>query len=263
MDVAKTRTLTLECPEHGSYTGEAITFRLFGEKSIEVKPSCPMCQKKLAAKKEKQEKIALKDREQARWKAMNIEQRYWPSSFDTFHAYNDELRQYLSICRTFAQNPRGKLVMLGENGNGKTHLAVSILKVLGGVIYTAYEIGIKLRRSYGGDTKEWEVFEELCTTPLLVIDEVEKIKDSESNHHWLSHVVGKRYDRMLPLLFIANCHTQRDCRAEQKPCPRCLEYHLENNVLSRIIEDGIIMKFNNQDYRENLRASRMGRTEGR
>ena len=149
--------------------------------------------------------------------------------------------------------------MLGENGNGKTHLAVSILKELGGVMYLAYEVGILLRQSYGGDTKEWEVFNELCTVPLLVIDEVEKIKDSESKQNWLSYVVNKRYNRMLPVIFIANCHTRSNCREPNKPCPKCLEYHLENDVLSRIIEDGIIMNFTSADYREKIRDMRARR----
>jgi DNA replication protein DnaC len=146
--------------------------------------------------------------------------------------------------------------MLGENGNGKTHLAIGILKQLGGVIYTAYEIGVRLRQSYNGETKEWEVFDELCSVPLLVIDEVEKIKDSESKQNWVSFVVGKRYDRMLPIIFIGNCHTQKDCKEIQQPCKRCLEYHLENDVLSRIIEDGVILKFNSDDYRRKIRKAK-------
>jgi DNA replication protein DnaC len=116
-----------------------------------------------------------------------------------------------------------------------------------------------LRQSYEGDgTREHEVYNELCTVPLLVIDEVEKIKDSEAKQNWMSHVIGKRYNRLLPIILIANCHTQSDCKAPKKPCPKCLEYHLENDVLSRIIEDGIVMKFNSGDYREKIRDARMG-----
>jgi DNA replication protein DnaC len=252
------QTVTRECPKHGSYSGEAIRLKFSGGGGHEFFPMCPKCQKETEAELQKQEAQNQIDLEIKRLESMNIGKRFWNADFDNFEAYNDELRGHLAICREFADKPDGKLVMLGENGNGKTHLAISILKKLGGKIYTAYEIGIMLRRSYGGDTREWEVFEELCSTPLLVIDEVEKIKDSESKQNWVSYVVGKRYDRLLPLIFIANCHTRRDCAAEKKPCPKCLEYHLENDVLSRIIEDGIIMKFKNTDYREKIRAVRMG-----
>jgi DNA replication protein DnaC len=187
---------------------------------------------------------------------MNIKPKYYESTFDNFDAYNDELKRHLEMCRKFAKKPEGKLVMLGENGNGKTHLAVSVLKEAGGVIYRAFEIGMMLRQSYDGDLKEWEVYQKLCTTRLLVIDEVEKIKDSQAKQNWMSYIIGERYDQMLPVILIANCHTQKDCIAQKKPCPKCIEYHLENDVLSRIIEDGLVLNFSNTDYREKIRSSR-------
>ncbi len=247
------KTETFECPKHGEYVGEMIHYLL---PYAEDKPSpCPVCQRE--AEEEKRREEAIK-----KWRSMNIDERYYNAAFDTFNAYNDELRGHLATCRAFAENPDGKLVMLGTNGSGKTHLAVSVLKEVGGVIYTAFEIGVNLRQSYNGDTKEHEVYDELCSVPLLVIDEVEKIKDSESKQNWMSHVIGKRYNRMLPLIIIANCHTQKDCTEHKKPCPRCLEYHLESDVISRITEDGHIMKFGSEDYRKKIRGERFsGRRE--
>jgi DNA replication protein DnaC len=187
---------------------------------------------------------------------MNIGKKFWNESFETFDAYTDELKKHLATARKFGEKPEGKLVMLGEHGNGKNHLAASILKKTGGLIYRAYEIGLLLRQTINGTTTEYEVLTRLCETPLLIIDEIEKLKDSEAKNHWLSYVVGKRYDDMLPVIFIGNCHTQDDCKAEQRPCPKCIEYHLENDILSRIIEDGIIMKFTGEDYRYRKRAER-------
>jgi DNA replication protein DnaC len=217
-----------------------------------IYPECPRCEN------ERKEQEALKEAERAkrreyseikRLTGMNIDERYWKAGFENFNAYNDELKKHLRTAENFAKNPDGKLVMLGGNGNGKTHLAISVLKKLGGKIYDAYEIGVMLHQSYSGETKEWEVLNELCTVPLLVIDEVEKIKDSESKQNWVSYVVRKRYNRFLPIIFIANCHTKSDCKERVKPCPKCLESHLENDVLSRIIEDGLVMKFASEDYR--------------
>jgi DNA replication protein DnaC len=187
---------------------------------------------------------------------MNIGRKFWNESFETFDDYTDELKEHLATAREFAGKPEGKLVMLGEHGNGKNHLAASILKKTGGLIYRAYEIGLLLRQAMNGSTTEYEVLTRLCETPLLVIDEIEKLKDSEAKNHWLSYVVGKRYDDMLPVIFIGNCHTQNACREKQRPCPKCIEYHLENDILSRIIEDGIIMEFTGDDYRERIRAGR-------
>lgn len=257
--IKETRTEKLVCPKHGEYTSETAKLNIFGGSGIDVRSMCPKCQEEIEIEDQRRKAEEDKRREIRNLLSMNIDKRFWYSDFENFDAYNDELRGHLETCLKFAEKPDGKLVMLGENGNGKTHLAVSVLKKLGGKIYTAYEIGVMLHQSYGGETREWEVLNELCTVPLLVIDEVEKIKDSEAKQHWVSHVVGKRYDRLLPIVFIANCHTQADCTAQVKPCPKCLEYHLENDVLSRIIEDGIIMKFNSDDYREKIRDARLGR----
>ena len=241
------KAVTFVCQKHGEYAAE-------------THPFCPACQWEIKEARRLEEERAESQQAIVRLRSMNIDDKYFGATFDNFNAYNDELREYLQTCRAFAENPDGKLIMLGKNGNGKTHLAISVLRKLGGAIYTAFEIGIKLRQSYGfnSDTKEHEVFDELCSIPLLVIDEVEKIKDSESKQNWLSYVIGKRYNRMLPLIIIANCHTQKDCTEQKKPCPHCLEFHLENDVLSRITEDGIIMKFNSGDYRKKIKEARLG-----
>jgi DNA replication protein DnaC len=183
---------------------------------------------------------------------MNIGARYWDASFDTFNAYTPELQRHIKTARFFADKPDGTVVMLGENGNGKTHLAVSVLKRAGGVICKAYEIGLLMRRAYEGDGSEWDVLERLCAAPLLVIDELEKLKESEAKRHWLSYVIGKRYDGLKPLILIANCHLMEDCRERKKPCPKCLEHHLTEDILSRIIENSVLMKFTGTDYRYKL-----------
>jgi len=252
------KMVTLQCPKHGEYTDEVLIVKLPGVKEREENPVCPMC----LAEKPRKSKEQIRLDAIHRWRSMNIDDKYFDSTFDNFNAYNDELRDYLKICRAFAEKPDGKLVMLGKNGTGKTHLAISVLKELGGAIYTAFEIGVNLRQSYNGKTNEHEVFSKLCSVPLLVIDEVEKIKDTESKQNWMSYVIGKRYNKMLPLIIIANCHTQKDCTEQNKPCPYCLEYHLESDVISRIIEDGIIMKFGSEDYRRRIRKERLGKNSG-
>jgi DNA replication protein DnaC len=92
----------------------------------------------------------------------------------------------------------------------------------------------------------------LCALPLLVIDELEKLKESEAKQNWLSYVIGKRYNDMKPLVLIINAHLMDNCVSAQKPCPQCLEYHLTPDILSRITEDGIVMNFTAEDYRRKL-----------
>jgi DNA replication protein DnaC len=252
------KDVTIKCEKHGDYTG-TIRHYFFGGVDRELPSLCPACQKEIEEEKRLEEQEAERQQIIKKWRQMKIDERYYEVTLDNFDAYNDELKEYLETCRKFAKNPDGKIVMLGKNGSGKTHLAVGVLKELGGVIYTAYDIGVNLRQSYNSKLKEHEVYDELCTAPLLVIDEIEKLKDSEAKQNWMSHVIGKRYNRLLPMIIIANCHTKKDCKEQIKPCPQCLEYHLESDVISRIVEDGIILKFSSSDYRMKIRETRFGR----
>jgi len=244
------------CEIHGKYEGIPVkgfwSTELGTQEDQITHPDCPEC---VREKKEKEDEMRYKQREEeerTKWlEKMNIGKKFWDCTFENFEAYNDELKKHLKTVEMFEKNPDGILVLLGENGNGKTHLAVSILKKLGGRIYTAFEIGVMIRYSYtdNSEISEWELLETLSSVPLLIIDEVEKSKDSEFKNNWMSHVVGKRYDDCLPIIFIGNCHTQSECKQPRKPCPKCLEYCLENDVMSRIIEKGILMRFNCEDYR--------------
>jgi hypothetical protein len=61
---------------------------------------------------------------------------------------------------------------------------------------------------------------------------------------------------MLPLILIANGHRQKDCKSLKKPCPKCIESHLENDVISRVLENGALLNFTSPDYRYKIRAER-------
>jgi DNA replication protein DnaC len=247
-----------KCPIHGAYRGKPFKF-LWGfetNRPITHTAECPKCVKERKEQEEREAEQRKRQEEIRRLKATNIGKKFWDSTFDNFDAYNDELKHHLETAKKFAENPVGKLVMIGENGNGKNHLAAVILKKTGGVAYTCSEIGVMLRDCYNGKRSEFKLFNRLCNVPLLVIDELDKIKETEAKNNWMSHIIGKRYNNMLPLIFIANGHTMDDCKSPEKPCPKCLEYHLENDIISRLFEDGILLKFTGPDYRYYLRGKR-------
>ena len=198
------------------------------------------------------EKARLEAERAKRLRAMNLGRIYWDEGFGTFEAYTPELKRHLETARSFAANPRGKLVMLGGNGSGKSHLAASILKKTGGVIYTAYEIGVRLRKCFGGADREWEMLDELCGAPVLVIDEIGRTKGSKAELDWLSHMINRRHENLLPVVFVSNCHLKDDC-SKDGWCAECFENYFNDDVSSRIAEDGIFMEFTGGDYRLKIR----------
>jgi DNA replication protein DnaC len=50
------------------------------------------------------------------------------AAFSNFLVDPPALKQHLDVCRAFAATPKGVLVLLGNCGTGKTHLAVAILR---------------------------------------------------------------------------------------------------------------------------------------
>ena len=90
--------------------------------------------------------------------------------------------RFAQVCQTakaFADNPKGWLVFLGPSGSGKTHLACAIanhrLKSGEPVFYiTAADLLDHLRSTFGlaSDTTYDELFEQVKSVPLLVIDDL-------------------------------------------------------------------------------------------
>jgi DNA replication protein DnaC len=241
-----------DCPKHGKYRGVPIKLGLISLNNV-IHPICPKCQA--------DEKRAGRDEEQKRqrtrfFESLNIGERNWGSTFENFDAYTDELKRHLAICRDFANDPKGrKIVMLGNNGTGKNHLASAILKTTGGILYTIMEIELMLHQSYSGDTQEYKVIKELCDVKMLVIDEIGRTKGGDWELNWLSHVVDHRHKNLMPLVLISNGHLREHC-PEGKGCPKCIEGRFGNDILSRINEDGAVLSFTGEDYRGRLREKR-------
>jgi len=245
-----------DCPKHGKYIGRPKWIKLLKKEGA---PLCPKCEeeseKQRAAEEQKRQEESKRiqaEREKAdrikRLTDLNIGERLWNESFETFDAYTDELKHHLEICMEFADNPQGrKLVMLGNNGTGKNHLAASILKVTGGVIYKIYQISSMARQAQS-EFREQEFYDKLCKAEMLVIDEIGRTNNSAFETNWFSYVFDKRHENLKPIVLISNKHLKESCPSKGG-CPDCFQNWVGNDVLSRIIEDGLVMEFTGEDYR--------------
>jgi len=253
-----------DCPKHGKYTGTSI--KKFG---ITMDTMCPECEKERAIEEAELEKqrqaFFAKAKEEAenearekRFIEMNIGKKFWGESFDTFDPYTEGLKKHLETCKAYANDHQGRmLLMIGKNGNGKNHLATSILKVTGGCIYSVFEIELMLKECYSGKDSEPELFRRLCDIPMLIINEIGRHKSGDWETNFLSYIINKRYENLMPTVLITNTHLLKNCPTDpKKGCPSCLQRFLGNDVLSRIVEDGEVMSFNEEDYRYKKREMR-------
>ena len=237
------------CEVHGFYKGSP---KEFLGRSLGV--DCPQCEQAQVASERadaaKRREAQDREEREKRLTDMNIGKRFWDESFDTFNAYTSTLQKNLSVCKTFARDHNGRmLVMLGKNGNGKNHLASSILKQTSGCMYSVFEIELLLKECYSGKTGETELYRRLCAIPMLVINEIGKHKSGEWETNFLSYIINKRYENLMPTILISNTHLLKHYPKSENGCDECLQKYLGQDVLSRIAESGEVMRFNESDYR--------------
>jgi DNA replication protein DnaC len=237
------------CDKHGEYTPETMT--IMGRT---LSTGCPECSKEIEAKE-------AADLEEAKARAainrlcrFNIEPMYYDCTLENFETPTDDHVKALHYAREIVKTCAGKLVLLGANGTGKTHLAVGVVREIGGAIYAMYEITTRIRASYVSGAKETEldIVDELARLPMLAIDEIGRTKGSEAETNWLSYITDKRHTRGLPLILISNKHTRKTCPS--KGCDKCLENYISEDIMSRLNEDGHLITFAEGDYRKKKRA---------
>jgi len=244
------------CPEHGPFRG--IVTYCFGIKSG---PNCPQCadkreqeraeRQRQEEEKERQEEAAqLEYQRLEKMKKANIEPAFYEASFDNFNASTDEQRHNVEKVKDLVNGDIKKIVMTGKNGTGKTHLACAALHALGGKIMTMYEISTTIRASYVKDSYEDElsIVDAYAHLPLFVIDEIGRTKGGDVEANWLSYIIDKRHVRDLPTILISNKHTRKTC--DKNGCADCLENYIGEDIMSRLCENGVLLKFSGDDWRK-------------
>lgn len=223
------------CPIHGAYPAKGFKFD-----KIVFWTNCPQCGAEKNIVEQQAQTAPLVPADLAR---MNIQPMFYDADFDNFSACSAELQQNLAVLRRFCTAKRGKILLSGASGTGKTHLACAALKQFrGGRIYTMFEIGVLLRNAYqNGANREKEVLDMLVQTPLLVIDELGRTSSKDWEADWRSHIINKRHENYKPLIIISNL--------EREDLTNCMG----GDFFSRFSEDGIILSFTGEDYRMKIR----------
>lgn len=249
MEIIKEESLDVECTKHGIFTG-IIQTRKNGEK---IYSECPKCKAEREAEIAEREKLNAERKEAERISKNvqegNIEIDYQSLTFEDYRTETPQQKRALEAVQDLMQGKKKKVVLLGETGLGKTMLGSLAVKYMGGKIYRQYDIATMIRQSYSFNAKktELEIVEELSSIPLLVIDEVGKVGNSEAVRNWFSAIIDKRHTRKLPLMLCGNLHFKQMCK--NKGCPECFENYFGNDVLSRLSQDTTIVIVKGKDER--------------
>lgn len=205
------------CEHHGEYI--AIS------RNTGTVTGCPKCAEEIRRKQEaidQAESAKRRERERLalRLGCALIPPRFADRSFDTYQATSEEQSAALAKCRRYAERfpenlAAGRcLLLVGNVGTGKTHLAAAIAKVViaehGKVaLYsTVSRMCMRVKGSYDKDSgyTEQQALDDFQRPDLLIIDEVGagRSASGEFERTVLFEIVNGRYERMLPTLVISN-----------------------------------------------------------
>lgn len=205
-----------ECPDHGEY---AAIYR----KGSDQPTGCPACAEIRQREKEAEEQQALMaklaaDRLANKLGAALIPARFRDRTFESYIATEPKQVKALAVCREYAENfgehfEAGRcLLLLGNVGTGKTHLATAIANHImrtttaTAVYRTVGGILQHIKGSYDRESEysEADAFAAYTKPSLLIIDEVGATKPTEFELASLFNIINGRYEEQLPTIVISN-----------------------------------------------------------
>jgi len=205
---------------------------------------CPCAQAAWEAEQQRAQQAALTAARVAstyRWLGQEwVEAEVASRTFATFDP--DHYHRAFERAKQFARNPSGVLLLHGSWGTGKTHLLASIANAVnarGGAclfastvsFFDAIQARIQQQQPYQ------ELLARAIATPLLVLDDLDKLKPSEFREEVFYRLIHRRTGAQRPIALSANGH------------PTVLERYLGPAACSRLFMQAEIVEMRGTDYR--------------
>ncbi len=194
-------------------------------------------------------------------------------TFDTFDSElisdNINLRDVFQEARKFARDPSGWLILCGEYGRGKTHLAAAIANYALAnrikVLFTAVpDLLDHLRATFGpsSEIKYDELFENVRSTQLLILDDLGTENATPWAQEKIYQIFNYRYNFRLPTVITINLPSTTDANETETQRRDRLYAKLLNlldgRIVSRLLDRELskVIEIRAGDYRKKVPSDR-------
>ncbi|SUX99652.1 ATP-binding protein [Citrobacter youngae] len=206
---------TVSCKTHGDYERQTLIGKALRGADNLKHSRCPGCiRDELVAVDAELHALRVSDL----LDNAGIARRFEGCEFENYQTVNQDAAKNLAACQRYADTWQERLtagtsmVMIGNCGTGKNHLAVSMAKSIIRDHLASVEItdvmrltrAVKNTWRHGADSTEEDIIEHFASLDLLIIDEVGVQFGSPTEMTILQEIINARYESVLPTILISN-----------------------------------------------------------
>lgn len=222
-----------------------------------ILPTCECIVEREEVKIREAQNFAKKREIEKLFSISNLGERFSKSTFESFLDRNGSETAYkiaVKYVKTFKEWNGESLLLWGEPGNGKTHLAAAIVNELSKkgyivVFQSVPELLQRIRSTFNSENKENEtqIMRALLECDLLILDDIGAEKTTEWVEEKLFNIIDGRYRKELPTLYTSNLE------------PKELKNQVGKRSYDRMVETSLTVKNEAASYRREIAKQRLQR----
>lgn len=243
------------CEECGTFVKSV----LVEVKALNIKrtvlPSCDCRIEKNEALLRESQNLSKKKEIERLFSISNLGERFKKATFESFlnrQGSESVAKMAQTYVNSFKEQKGESLMIWGEPGNGKTHIASAITNALAVkgyivVFQSVPELLQRIRGTFNNDNKENEqqIMRALLECDLLILDDIGAEKPTEWVEEKLFNIIDGRYRREMPTLYTSNLQ------------PKQLQDQVSKRSYDRMVETSVMIENKASSYRREIAKQRL------